>query len=197
MRHSLIGGRVSGIVVQFKSKARKQISRHSARHQYRSAEGMYLLETLVALTVGAFISFALLDMLCGSMRTMETSHNEAAAAEILDELSEQTRAHGYNRLYSYLGQSFPMVINETPSATYPDSELHKRPLGLDFVSKTWNSRTVSNAFGDSNEASVSYAVASGPIADSIRVKIDVTWTDPRSSLRRSVTRSVVLFKPAS
>jgi len=165
----------------------------SAARNRRSAHGMYLLETLVALTVGGFISFALLDVLCGAMRTMQTSSNETTAAEILDEVSEQTRGYGYPRLINYVGKSISLVVDGTAVTSNPDNDLHTRPLSLDFLSKRWQPRTQSNSFGEGSGGAVLYTVTTGPASDSINVKIDVSWNDANSASRRELSRTIVLF----
>lgn len=155
---------------------------------------MYLLETLVALTVGGFISFALLDVICGAMRTMETTANESAAAEILDELSEQTRSFGYSRLFKFVGLSTSMVVNRTTSSVFAEPDFHNRQLSLDLVNRVWNPRTQMNAFGESNGGTVLYTVSNGPSSDSITVKVDIQWSDSKSTSTRTASRSIVLFR---
>lgn len=156
------------------------------RRSGRDAQGVYLLELLVALVVSGIVSFALLQTLSTSMTALSTSANDTYADEILDVLSEQTRVYGYERLVLFPGEQ-TLLLNKYEVGEVGPS-FNKRPLLLDFVKKQWQSKTRASL----PNATISYSVESGTVADSLIISMSVQWSDSRES--RVVRRSVVVFK---
>lgn len=164
-------------------------SKISRRRGRRAERGLYLLETIVSIAIGTVITFALLEMLAGSMRTMAVSAGDSVALEILASLSEYTVASGYTGLNRYPG-TYTLLINRTTEGTF-GPEVYKRPVLLDFVRKQWKEKTLTRAFN----GVVTYTVSPDTFIEgltALNVTIDVSWSDTKG--QRHVQRSLTLFK---
>ncbi|MBX3135399.1 type II secretion system protein, partial [Candidatus Obscuribacterales bacterium] len=80
------------------------------RRSGRDARGMYIVEALVAMVISTILSFALLDMAMSAMRTMQRANSDGQAYEVIEELTEFTRAYGYERLLGYKDQTMTLVL---------------------------------------------------------------------------------------
>lgn len=161
------------------------------RRSRRVGRGVYLLETMVAITVGGIITFALLQMLTGSLRSMNTSASESVASEILNSLCEFTISSGYSGLQAHPG-SFTLLLNRTQEGT-SGPEIYKRPVFLDFVRKQWQAKSLSRAFN----GAVTYTVSPGaPIEglNALTVTVDVTWADSGTQGQRHLQRVLTVFQ---
>lgn len=155
----------------------------------RADRGVYMVEVLVAMSIGGIIAFAMLDTLCGSMRTMGTTSNEAYAQQIADQLVEHSRAYGYTRLQNYQGTHILLLNKVNQGETGP--AVDKRPLLLDLVGKQWRAKTQAGAF---TNGAISYTILNGPPAKAVTVIIVVSWTDGlHQNMVRSTSRQFVLF----
>lgn len=162
-----------------------------SRRRGRDERGIYLLETVVAITIGGIITLALLQMLTGSMRTMTVSAGESYASEIMNSLCEFTVASGYSGLNVYPG-TFTLLLNKTAVGT-AGPDVYKRPVLLDFVRKQWQEKSKSRAFN----GAVTYTVSGDQIIDgltALNVTIDISWTDSNTSGQRRLQRVITLFK---
>ncbi len=159
----------------------------------RSAQGVYLVECLVAILIATILAFSLTETLASSLRAMAKSESEAAVNEILEELCEFTRSYGYERLKLYRGKTKVLVLNKTPTTTYESTDFHVRPLWLDLMGKQWQTKTSTNAFG-SFDGKVTYAITDGILTDVLKVNIAVEWIDSYTHMPRIVSRTLTVFK---
>lgn len=136
------------------------------------------------MVIAGIISFALLDMLTSSMRTMSRAAADAQAYQLIEELTEYTRNFGFERLSSFKGQSFSFVLNRSYGTSLEGSAFHNRPLILDFVRRQWQSKVQANKF----DGELTYQILSGPDNDSLVVAIDLTWNDPNTGQKRALGR---------
>lgn len=157
----------------------------------RDARGMYIVEALVAMVIAGIISFALLDMLMGSMRTMNRAGGDAQAYELIEELTEFTRTYGYDRLSAFNGQTITLVLNKLPDTTFENTQLHKRALLVDFVRRQWRVKSQNSRF----EGTLKYHVFDGPEPHTLNVAIDLLWNDPTGN-KRSLGRVIVVLDVA-
>lgn len=171
---------------------RKQNRRHrrSARAVRQSA-GMYIVEALVAMVIGGIISFALLDMYCASLRTMNRASSDAKVSALVDELTEYTRSLGYTRLREYSGQVITLPVNKTTDTAFENPAFHNRPILMDFVRRKWADKVKNSRL----DGTLTYYVFDGPDADSLNVAIDFLWTDS-TGVQRSLGRVIVLLDTA-
>lgn len=155
----------------------------------RDARGMYIVEALVAMVIAGIISFSLLDMLCGSMRTMNRAGGDAQAYELIEELTEYTRSFGYERLLQFKDQPLTLTLNRLSTTSFENPVFHERPLLLDFVRRKWQPKTEANRF----EGTLTFKVFDGPELHTLTVAIDLVWND-RSGVRdRSLGRVITVF----
>ncbi len=157
------------------------------RRPGRDARGMYIVEALVAMVISTILSFALLDMAMSAMRTMQRANSDGQAYEVIEELTEFTRAYGYERLVDYKDQTMTLVLNRSEGTQFENTSFHNRALLLDFVRRQWQSRTSSSKF----EGTLTYYVFNGPEPDSLNVAIDLLWHDSASS-ERALGRVIVV-----
>lgn len=141
------------------------------------------------MVIGAIISFALLDMVSGSMRSMSKADQSSQAYELVDELTEFTRASGYNRLLKFINQTFTMTINKTDGVQLEGTVFHNRPLLLDSVRRQWHAKSVQNKF----EGIITYFIFDGPEPGTLNVAIDLHWTDRYTSAEQSLGRVIIVI----
>ncbi len=154
----------------------KHFTRRS--HRLRRAHGMYIIELLVALSMGTLITFALLNALGTSMRHASHTQNELIAHAILRELHEYTRDCGYQFLYQNQG-SYQISPNNTGSQVFP--VVRNSQTQLDFQNQTWNNQTQTGSF----KGLTDYTITQGPALDSLLVTMKVSWTDNTVSAANS------------
>lgn len=163
-----------------------------SRKRRRSSRGVYLLETLVSITIGGILALALLQMLTGSMRTMTVTRNETQAHEIMQELCDLTILYGYERLSLYPGDHTLLLNRATVGEVGPD--VHKRPLFLNTVTKQWNQKSIVG----SGTFAVTYSVGESQVIDGVtalEVTVKITWADSNFSTRR-LERTLTVFEGA-
>ena len=141
------------------------------------------------MTIASFIAFALTDMVCGTLRTMSRASKDAQAYELVDELTEQTRAYGFEHLSQFKGQPYTLTVNNEVASTYENAALQNRALLLDLVRRSWNSKSISGKFN----GTVTYYVFDGPEPDTLNVAIDLNWQDSSTGAERSLGRVIVVI----
>ena len=83
---------------------RQKLSKIRSRCPRRAEEGIYLVEILVAVMIGAMLTFALLNAASLSMRHATASQNEVYANTIVSQVLEATRAIPYGELEANIGE---------------------------------------------------------------------------------------------
>ena len=159
----------------------------------RSSQGVYLVEILVALLVGAMLTFALLDIAAISMRHASSTQNEIIANTIVRELLDATRATNYKELRDNAGE-YNLITNKiTESDVGPT--IREFPLQLDVVEKSWENASQNSRFrGD-----VKYIIENQPDeSEKLRVTVSVSWSDSQhygsSNSGRKISKSIIIFK---
>ena len=150
----------------------------------RSSSGIYLVEILVSLIVGAMIAFTLLNTLTQTMRQGTTSQNELVANAVANELAEYVSRVPYGdptniqpgTLLSFSGAGpTPLLINRTTAGQVAAGP-RPGPVGLDLTSYKWTAQSTAKAF--SGTAQMSVDANTNPLApSSLLVTIQVSWTD--------------------
>lgn len=160
------------------------------RRSGRDARGMYIVEALVAMVISGVIAFALLDMVSGSMRSMDRAGGDSQAYELIEELTEFTRVTSYERLHYYSGQTFNLTLNKSEGAQFENPEFHNRPLLLDFAGLQWQPKTLAKRF----DGQLTYHIFEGPENGTLNVAIDLHWKDSFSGHERSLGRVIVVLE---
>ncbi len=156
------------------SKAR--VKRLRIRRLRRGAQGIYIVEILVSLIVGAIVAVTLMNMVSVAMTSSTTCQNETYANEIVEELLDYTRVVDYDVLEDAIG-SHVLQINEGGLGEHRPGEITVPPLLLDSANRKWRLlRTVGGRFNDNN--SVTYSIYRLPsTTDALKVTISVSFTD--------------------
>lgn len=151
-----------------------------------------MVEALVAMLISGIVAFALVDMATSSMRFMGRAGADAQAYELIEELTELTRASGFKRLITFKDQINTLTLNGVEGVQYSNPDFHDRPVLFDFLQKQWTSKTFANKF----EGELTYYVFDGPDpGSSLNVAIDLTWQDKQTRASRSLGRVIVLVDP--
>lgn len=151
------------------------------KRRQRSRQGFSIVETLVALVIGALICFSMLSILSETLRQSSTSQNELYANKITQLLLEHLEQFDYNMLEPYIGFSYKLLENGVPQ---PDGGplAITEPVTLDTVNFSWpnlpgwpDPSKLNNFKGH-----VQYGVYLGPVPDSLRVSVAVSWLDSQN-----------------
>lgn len=148
-----------------------------------------MLESLVAITISSLMAFALVNMVCETLRTMNRATKDAQAYELVEELTEYTRAYGYDHLLQFSGQPVTLTLNGETGSSYENEVLQNRPILLDFVKKSWRPKSFSKRFN----GTVTYWVFEGPEAGTLNVAIDAHWVDANTAQEKSLGRVIIVI----
>jgi Tfp pilus assembly protein PilV len=153
------------------------------RPRLRSASGMYLIETLVALILGALLTFALLDILAKTMRVTSTNLNKQSADLISQTVLDSTKAMTYSALSTGTYDLLP--YSTSPGQVGPT--VHQLTPGLDLGDLTWANSVNGNKF----PGTVTLTLAQGPDITSKTAITTLTWADSGSIAGKTVSTLTV------
>lgn len=157
------------------------------RGRGRNQRGSHLVETLVALLVGAMIAFSLTSLLSQTMRHSSATQNELMANQMAFSLLDFLKKRDFKELYDLQGGSYDLLINRDTMgqiATGPRSD----PTILDFVNQMWSQETRSNKFNGAAKLNFE----AGPIDRSVRLIVAIYWSDSQNANTRTIVASTVV-----
>jgi len=180
--------------------------RHCTRN--RTAAGFYLIETLVAILIGAMIAFTLLQLLVESMRVSTTSANTQAADLMTQTVLDAAKAtNWYSQLTSSpfvwpppaptsggglafspvpIGQYDLLAYTTQPGQLSPG---HPLPVGLDMGDLTWANKVVSS---HKFPGTITLNVTAGPDNSSLISTAVVNWSDSQNVLGKTISTMTVV-----
>lgn len=166
---------------------RLRVKKHGRRRPRRQNQGVYLVEILVAVMIGAMLTFALLHSASQSLRHATSTQNEVYANTIISQILDATRAIPYAELAANVGEH-DLLTNKVSSGESGPT-IRPAPLQLNTVDKTWQNTSKAGRFrGD-----VKYTIEAGPELRTLRVKVTVSWQDStRYASKRKVESSIVV-----
>lgn len=144
--------------------------------QKREARGVYVVELLIALALGALLAFSLLSTLSESMRQVTSTQNQTTAHLVMNELLEWSRATGFNYLSSYMGTSEIRINRSIANEPGSDTNIRNEVLMLDDFSENWSEAAEAGKFN----GKAFCLIEPGPDANSLRVTITIEWKDSTS-----------------
>ena len=171
-----------------------RLKTHTQRRA-RKSEGIYLVEILVAISVGAMLTLALLNTASIALRHASSTQNEVYANTIISELLEATRATDCQELRQRIGEHTLLTNRVNGGDSSQSPEVRDEALQLDAIDKVWQNTTTTGAFpGD-----VTYTIEEGPVpGETVRVMIKVSWRDStRFGSAREVRASTVVADKGS
>lgn len=134
-----------------------------AKLKFRSEQAMYLVETLVALILGAMLSFALLSMLTETMRLNTTNQNRQAA-----DLAAQTVLDALKRTDPSVWQfgSYDLLVNslgagQRCTALSGTQQVCPLPVWLNIGDLNWSSLSMDAKFSGRVILDIQPGVTSG------------------------------------
>lgn len=147
--------------------------KNSRKFNSRDSQGMYMLEVLVAISVGALMAYALLNTTTQSMRLLTTNQNRATANAMLTGLLEWSRSAGYNYLVTQPGEN-TITINRT-SSNEPGSDtgVRKDVAMLDDFNLDWTDLAQKSTLN----GKVTYIIEPVASMDAVKVTVKISWVD--------------------
>lgn len=141
------------------------------------SSGAYLVETLVALTVGSLFAYALLNMLSETMRLTSSNGNRQAADLISQTILDSVKRADPSQLQ--IG-SYQLLVN-SQSAGERGPTVHPLPACLNIGDFTWDSKSVSNKFAGQVILDIEQGNAGAKSA-----VVTVIWSDGSNILQKKV-----------
>lgn len=154
----------------FSSRSRKR------RFAIRKSSGVYLVETLVALILGALLCFVLLDILSQTLRVTSANANQLSATFITHTVLDSIKALSFDKLAP---GTYPLLVNSSTSGELAISG-HPLPVGLNIGYLNWTKKADGNKFPGTVQLDLQPANA-----DSMIAIVTVTW--PISTTGKSKT----------
>jgi hypothetical protein len=155
----------------------------------RSKSGSYLIEALVAMTVGSMMAVSITALLGQTLQVTSATSNQMAADQIGKAVLDTMRGFEYSTLNSFVGQTFPQLqINKANGSTTTGPAPHSLALGLDSNMFQWTSLSVSNSFSGTGQIQV----VPGPAAKTVLVSVTITWSDSEKLVPHSSTYSTLV-----
>ena len=149
------------------------------KKQVRASVGVYMVETLVALVLGAMFAYALFNMFAETMRLTSSSGNRLTA-----ELISQTVLDSVKRTDPAIWQigSYPILVNSQNPGERDLTGAHPLPVGLNAGELTWSSKALFNKF----RGNVSLEIQSGASAGAKAAVVTVVWADGENYTSKSI-----------
>jgi hypothetical protein len=147
------------------------------RNRRRNANGLYLIETLVALILGTLLCGTLLQLLSENMRVTSTNANKQASdlavQTVLDSFKAPTQP------LNALPQTGLLVCSTQPGQLGP--AVHPLPVSLDMGDLTWAPNLITNAF----PGTASLNIVAGP-NNTYAATTTVNWADSENIQGKTV-----------
>lgn len=165
-----------------------ELKRHVAcrRASGRNAQGYQLVELMITVGIFTALSTGLLGVLATMFQANNSSHNQAMAALIVQEVIDNCRSQSWNTLQANLGTQ-TLLTNRTASGqTAPES--FPRPLLLDTVAKTYSAEARNRLFRASSVTQTLTDIGGGQI----RVTVDVAYPSENSNVTKHMVAGTVI-----
>jgi type II secretory pathway pseudopilin PulG len=170
--------------------------RHCRRN--RTQAGFYLIETLVAIILGALIAFALMQVLSESMRVTTTNANKQAADLMAQTVLDAAKATAipigqYNPTAPAvpIGQYDLLPYSTVPGQLAPAAPAgHPLPVGLDMGDMAWATKVISSKF----PGTITLNVTAGPDASSLTSTVVVSYSDNQNVVGKTIS-TMTLTEP--
>lgn len=164
----------------------KRLTVRKRRSARRDARGYQLVELMMTVGVFTALSTGLLSVLATMFQMNTSSHNQALAALIVQEVIDNCRSQSWNTLQANLGTQ-TLLINRTASGQAA-SGAFPRPLLLDTVAKTYSSEARNRLFRATSVTQTLTDMGGGQI----RLTVDVAYPSENSkSIKHMVAGTVI------
>ncbi|MBP9806839.1 hypothetical protein KBF38_00905 [bacterium] len=162
--------------------------RPKARKSLRPANAFTIVETLVALVIGAIVTFCMIDLFGQLLRVQTKSKNDLYANSIVQEVLERARSTGYQNLV--VGGPNELITN-SPTTVAPTSLAPEETL-LNFQTRDWSPSVQKQSFAGRASYSISTSNAS---TDALKVTVTTRWPENQAAPGvRTVESSTTILK---
>lgn len=151
----------------------------------RTSSGVYLVETLVALILGALLCFVLLDILAQTMRVTTANANQLSATFITHSVLDSIKAQSFDKMTP---GSYPLLVNSASSGEVSVSG-HPLPVGLNVGYLNWTQKAVGNKF----PGTVTLDLQSTS-SDSMMASVTVTWPNSTTGKSKTVATCTKIYR---
>lgn len=136
----------------------------------REQSGIFLAEMLVALLCSSILAAALIGNISETYRLSTSGQNQVLASAMAQEVIDNTRNTSYTTLASYIGTPYTLVVHkESASTVFP--AIYPRQLMMNMSDMVWTQQAQDNKF----VPTVTETVTAGPLANTVRVTVDISW----------------------
>lgn len=144
----------------------------------RSFQGVYMVEILVALILGALLCFVLLQMLSETMRVSSSNANQQNAALFAQTVLDSIKAQNASTLSA---GTYTLLTNST-SAGEVASGGHPLPLGLNVGTLKWTDKAVGNKY----PGTATLTIQPGTDPTTLDAIVVLKWSDSQSTRTKTV-----------
>ncbi len=159
------------------------IRRRKSRSK-RNSQGIYLVESLVAIILGALLTFLLLDMLSQTMRVTSSNVNQQDAALIAQTVLDAVKASNFSQLQ--IG-TYPLLVNSTTAGEIAPAG-HPLPVGLNIGSLNWTAKSTGNQF----QGTVVLDIQKAADPTLLNAVVSVSWADSQTQITKTVATMTTL-----
>lgn len=152
----------------------------NTRRKRRNCLGIYMVETLVAMLLGALFCFTLLQMLSQTMSVTSHNANQQNAALFAQTVLDSVKAHRYQDIFSSIG-SYPLLINSSNPGEFSTGG-HYLPLGLNIGTLNWTDKATGNKF----PGTATLDIKGSSDSTSLEAIVTITWTDSQTKKGKTV-----------
>lgn len=163
----------------FNIKLQSRVSKSRSR-----SAGAYLVETLVALTVGSLFAYALLNMLSETMRLTSSNENRQTADFITQSILDSVKRADPSQLQ--IG-SYQLLVN-SQSAGERGPSIHPLPACLNLGDFNWNTKSISNKF--SGQVLLDIEPGNGSAKSAV---VTVIWSDGSNIMQKKTGTLTTLY----
>lgn len=159
------------------------------RRKIRTQSGLYLVECLVGMILGALLCFTLLQMLTQTMRVTSTNANQQNAALIAQTVLDSVKARDFSSLKT---GTYPLKVNSLNSGELSnDVDGHQLPVGINVGWLTWSSKSTENAkrFTPSVVLTIQEGVGDPTTLSAV---VSVSWSDSQTQVTKTVATTTTL-----
>lgn len=107
---------------------------------------MYLIETIVALILGAMLAYALLNMLSETMRLTSSNNNRQSADFMAETVLDAVKMSDSHDPSTWPIGSYQLLVNSTSPGQREAMDIHPLPIGLNIGDLNWTSKVQGNKF---------------------------------------------------
>ncbi len=148
------------------------------------------MEVLVAFVIGTLMAMALFNLFGSMMRVASSTQNDVVAGNIVRKLQSYFRNCSYGFVQSRVGQVYSLDPGKEYNDVLVDPIRSRLHLDVSETTRDWQNASISGKFN----GNVNCSILNGPVPDSVKIMISVTWSDSLRTQSKTLVRNLVLSK---